>query len=106
MILKVKFSVYDVIDLTKQEIVKWNCRTVEEARNCIKENEAERRKRWRRIVDGSGVLKPFVPSNYLIQEKVGTVASEAIEDWQEGDYSEEAELGGLVIKTRNKNKTK
>ena len=74
------------------------------AKNCIKEDDAERRKKWRHIVDSSGVLEPFEPSKYLIQEMIGTVAYEDINDWHEGDYSEEVEFGGLIIKTRNKNK--
>ena len=42
MILKVKY--YRVYDLTRKYFIKLDCRTVEEARNCIKEDDAERRK--------------------------------------------------------------
>ena len=100
MILKVKY--YRVYNLTRK--IELDCRTLEEARYCIKEDDAIRRKKWRNINDGSGILKPYEPSKFLIQEMVGAVESEAIKDWHEGDYSEEVEFGGLIIKTRNKNK--
>lgn len=62
MILKVKY--YRVYDLTRK--IQLDCRTIEEARYCIKEDDAIRRKKWRNINDGSGILKPYEPSKYLI----------------------------------------
>ena len=43
---------------------------------------------------------PFKPS---ITKERAIVECEAVKDWHEGDYSEEVEFGGLIIKPRNKN---
>lgn len=80
------------------------CKTIEDAENKIEMDDAERHERWRRSNwYNHGRVNPFEHHEYGVIEMVGTVEidvekdedepsyyelCEAVEDWQEGVYSQ------------------